>query len=132
MDTAFYDRLTHDLAALREQGLYKTEREIGSPQGALIRVGNREVVNLCANNYLGLAGDADVVHAAHAALDAYGYGMASVRFICGTNSVHLQLEARLARFLGMQDAILYSSCFDANGGLFETDRKSTRLNSSHT
>ena len=120
MDTAFYDRLNNDLAALREQGLYKTEREIGSPQGALIRVGNREVVNLCANNYLGLAGDPEVVRAAHAALDAYGYGMASVRFICGTNSVHRQLEARLSRFLGMQDTILYSSCFDANGGLFET------------
>ncbi len=120
MDTAFYERLTTDIAALREQGLYKTEREISSPQGALIRVGGKEVINLCANNYLGLAGDQQVIAAAHQALDQHGYGMASVRFICGTQSIHRTLEQRLAAFLGMQDAILYSSCFDANGGLFET------------
>jgi glycine C-acetyltransferase len=120
MDTAFQDRLVQDLAALREQGLYKTEREIQSPQGAVIEVGGRRVINLCANNYLGLAGDPSVVAAAHQALDAHGYGMASVRFICGTNAIHRQLEQRIARFLGMADAILYSSCFDANGGLFET------------
>jgi glycine C-acetyltransferase len=113
-------RLTAELDALRSQGLYKTEREITSPQGAVVTVGDRRVINLCANNYLGLAGDAEVVAAAHAALDVHGYGMASVRFICGTNSVHRDLERRLAGFLGMQDAILYSSCFDANGGLFET------------
>lgn len=120
MDTAFQNRLVQDLAALREQGLYKTEREIQSPQGAVIEVNGRKVINLCANNYLGLAGDSSVVAAAHKALDAHGYGMASVRFICGTNSIHRQLEHRIARFLGMADAILYSSCFDANGGLFET------------
>jgi len=120
MDSAFESRLAADLESLRAQGLYKTEREITSPQGAVITVGGRSVINLCANNYLGLAGDADVVAAAHQALDAYGYGMASVRFICGTNSIHRQLERRLAEFLGMPDAILYSSCFDANGGLFET------------
>ena len=120
MDSAFYNRLTADIAALRTQGLYKTERELGSPQGPMISVAGRQVINLCANNYLGLAGDPGVVEAAHRALDEYGYGMASVRFICGTNSIHRQLETRLAGFLGMPDAILYSSCFDANGGLFET------------
>jgi glycine C-acetyltransferase len=121
MDSAFYDRLTNDLAGLREQGLYKTERLLGSPQSAVIRVGDgREVVNLCANNYLGLASHPVIREAAHAAIDAYGYGMASVRFICGTHAVHRQLEERLAAFLGMDDVILYSSCFDANGGLFET------------
>jgi glycine C-acetyltransferase len=120
MDSAFYNRLTADIAALRTQGLYKTERELGSPQGPMIRVAGRPVINLCANNYLGLAGDPGVVEAAHRALDEHGYGMASVRFICGTNSIHRQLETRLAGFLGMPDAILYSSCFDANGGLFET------------
>jgi glycine C-acetyltransferase len=120
MDTAFQDRLVKDLAGLREQGLYKNEREIHSAQGAVIEVAGHKVINLCANNYLGLAGDPGVVAAAHQALDAHGYGMASVRFICGTNSIHRQLEHRIARFLGMADAILYSSCFDANGGIFET------------
>jgi glycine C-acetyltransferase len=120
MDTAFQDRLVKDLAGLREQGLYKNEREIHSAQGAVIEVAGHKVINLCANNYLGLAGDPGVVTAAHQALDAHGYGMASVRFICGTNSIHRQLEHRIARFLGMADAILYSSCFDANGGIFET------------
>lgn len=120
MDAAFDDRLSGELQTLRSQGLYKTEREIGSAQGAVVTVGDRRVINLCANNYLGLAGDPQVVAAAHAALDAHGYGMASVRFICGTNTIHRRLEHRLAGFLGMADAILYSSCFDANGGLFET------------
>jgi len=120
MDTAFQDRLVKDLAGLREQGLYKNEREIHSAQGAVIEVAGHKVINLCANNYLGLAGDPGVVTAAHQALDAHGYGMASVRFICGTNSIHRQLEHRIARFLGIADAILYSSCFDANGGIFET------------
>ncbi len=121
MDTAFYERLERDIAALREQGLYKTERLLGSPQAALIRgADGREVVNLCANNYLGLAIHPAVREAAHRALDRYGYGMASVRFICGTHAVHRELEQRLAAFLGTDDAILYSSCFDANGGLFET------------
>jgi glycine C-acetyltransferase len=121
MDSAFYDRLATDLAGLHEQGLYKTERLLGSPQGAVIRVGDgREVVNLCANNYLGLASHPAIREAAHEAIDRYGYGMASVRFICGTHAVHRELEQRLASFLGTDDVILYSSCFDANGGLFET------------
>ena len=121
MDTAFYERLGTELAALREQGLYKTERLLDSPQNAVIRAADgREVVNLCANNYLGLASHPAVREAAHRAIDRYGYGMASVRFICGTHAVHRELEQRLAAFLGSDDAILYSSCFDANGGLFET------------
>src|SRR3974390_3259118 len=107
------------MAALREQGLYKGERVLTPPQGGLIRTGEREVINLCANNYLGLANHPAVREAAHRALDRFGYGMASVRFICGTQSVHKQLEERLAAFLGTEDVILYSSCFDANGGLFE-------------
>ena len=121
MDTAFDERLRVDLEALREQGLYKNERLLGSPQNAVIRVGDgREVINLCANNYLGLAAHPAVREAAHRAIDRYGYGMASVRFICGTHAVHRELEQRLAAFLGTEDVILYSSCFDANGGLFET------------
>ena len=121
MDAAFYDRLADQARELRAQGLHKAERVLGSPQSALIRVAaGREVVNLCANNYLGLANHPAVRAAAHRALDRYGFGMASVRFICGTQSVHRELEQRLAAFLGMQDTILYSSCFDANGGLFET------------
>jgi len=114
------DRLAGELAALREQGLYKSERILASPQGAVVRTGERDVINLCANNYLGLADHPAVLAAAHSALDRFGYGMASVRFICGTHAVHKQLEERLSRFLGTEDAILYSSCFDANGGLFET------------
>jgi len=120
MDTNFYARLESDLAGLKTAGLYKTERQLGSPQNAAIRVNGREVINLCANNYLGLAGHPTVREAAHRALDRYGYGMASVRFICGTHDIHRELEANLAAFLGFDDAILYSSCFDANGGLFET------------
>jgi glycine C-acetyltransferase len=120
VDSAFLERLTADLAGLREQGLYKSERVIASPQGAVVRTGDRDLINLCANNYLGLANHPAVREAAHRALDRYGYGMASVRFICGTHQVHRQLEERLSRFLGTDDALLYSSCFDANGGLFET------------
>ena len=121
MHAALDDRLTADLKGLREQGLYKSERLLGSPQNALIRVGDgHEVVNLCANNYLGLASHPAVREAAHRAIDQYGYGMASVRFICGTHGVHRELEHKLASFLGTAEAILYSSCFDANGGLFET------------
>jgi len=112
-------RLQADLDTLREQGLYKTERVLASPQGGLVRTGQREVINLCANNYLGLANHPSVREAAHRAIDRFGYGMASVRFICGTHEVHKQLEARLSGFLGHEDALLYSSCFDANGGLFE-------------
>jgi glycine C-acetyltransferase len=121
MDRAFLERLQHDTEALRAQGLYKTERVIESRQGAHVVVsGGADVINLCANNYLGLAGDPALIEAGQAALGQYGFGMASVRFICGTQSVHKALEQRLSAFLGTEDTILYSSCFDANGGLFET------------
>ena len=113
------ERLRSELSALREQGLYKRERILAGPQGGQVATGGREVINLCANNYLGLANDPDVRAAAHAALEQYGFGMASVRFICGTQTVHKTLEQRLSAWLGTEEAILYSSCFDANGGLFE-------------
>ncbi len=113
------ERLRSELSALREQGLYKSERVLAGPQGGRVATGGREVINLCANNYLGLANDRDVCAAAQAALEQYGFGMASVRFICGTQTVHKALERRLSEFLGTEDTILYSSCFDANGGLFE-------------
>jgi glycine C-acetyltransferase len=117
----FRERLGRETRALGEAGLLKRERIIGSPQGAVVRLADgREMINLCANNYLGLANHPAVLQAAHEALDRYGYGVASVRFICGTQNVHRELEERLAGYLGMEDAILYSSCFDANGGLFET------------
>jgi glycine C-acetyltransferase len=120
MNQSVIERLRSDLAALREQGLYKTERVLTSPQGGVVHAAGRDVINLCANNYLGLANHPSVRAAAQRSLDTYGYGMASVRFICGTQAPHKELEQRLARFLGMEDVILYSSCFDANGGLFET------------
>jgi glycine C-acetyltransferase len=121
MNQALLDRLTTELDTLKAQGLFKSERVIDSPQQAAIHMqGGREVINLCANNYLGLANHPELVAAAHEALDRYGYGMASVRFICGTQTPHKALEARISSFLGMQDTILYPSCFDANGGLFET------------
>ena len=117
----FRERLATDTQALDAAGLLKRERLIGSPQGPVVTLADgREMVNLCANNYLGLASHPDVLAAAHAGLERYGYGMASVRFICGTQSVHSELEHRLSAYLGMEDTILYSSCFDANGGLFET------------
>jgi glycine C-acetyltransferase len=120
MNQAVIERLRADLQGLTGQGLYKKERVLGGPQGGVVQVAGHEVINLCANNYLGLANHAAVRAAAQRALDEYGYGMASVRFICGTQQLHKQLEARLARFLGTEDVILYSSCFDANGGLFES------------
>jgi glycine C-acetyltransferase len=120
MNQAVIERLRGELSALREQGLYKSERVLAGPQGGVVRAGGREVINLCANNYLGLANHPAVRAAAQRSLDRYGYGMASVRFICGTQETHKELEGRLARFLGTEDVILYSSCFDANGGLFET------------
>ncbi|HUL46234.1 MAG TPA: glycine C-acetyltransferase [Steroidobacteraceae bacterium] len=120
MNQAVIERLRGELASLREQGLYKSERVLTGPQGGVVRAGDREVINLCANNYLGLANHPAVRAAAQRSLDRYGYGMASVRFICGTQETHKELEGRLARFLGTEDVILYSSCFDANGGLFET------------
>ena len=113
--------LARQLDEIRQAGLYKAERVITSPQDARICVcDSRDVLNLCANNYLGLAEHPAVVKAAHDALDKWGYGLSSVRFICGTQSIHKQLEAKLSEFLGTEDTILYSSCFDANGGLFET------------
>ena len=111
--------LTRQLREIRDAGLWKPERVIGSPQGANVAVLDHEVLNLCANNYLGLADDPRVVAAAHEALDRWGYGLASVRFICGTQEIHKELEAGLTDFLGTEDTILYSSCFDANGGIFE-------------
>jgi glycine C-acetyltransferase len=114
------DHLQSQLEDLKSQGLYKRERQIQGPQGSAIRVADREVINFCANNYLGLANHPAIVEAAHEGLRRYGYGMASVRFICGTQDLHKQLETAIARFLGKDDAILYSSCWDANGGLFET------------
>jgi glycine C-acetyltransferase len=121
LDQPFLDRLARQCDDLKAQGLFKPERVLGSPQQPLVRLADgRELINLCANNYLALANHPSIREAAHRALDRYGYGMASVRFICGTQSVHKELEARLSAFLGMDDAILYSSCFDANGGLFET------------
>ncbi|HEY6135704.1 MAG TPA: glycine C-acetyltransferase [Rubrivivax sp.] len=116
----FLDHLNHELQGLRDAGLFKAERVISSPQGALVRTADgREVLNLCANNYLGLSAHPAVIEAAHEALRTHGYGLSSVRFICGTQDLHKTLEARLARFLGTEDAILYAAAFDANGGLFE-------------
>ncbi len=121
MDQALLDRLESQLAGLERDGLYKRERVIASGQDPVVRLEDgREVINLCANNYLGLANHPELRRAAHEALDRFGYGMASVRFICGTQTVHRELERRLSTFLGTEDTILYSSCFDANGGLFET------------
>jgi glycine C-acetyltransferase len=114
------DELRREISEIEQAGLYKRERLIATPQDA--RIGLREaqsVLNLCANNYLGLADHPEVLAAAHEALDRWGYGLASVRFICGTQEIHKQLEARLSEFLGTEDTILYGSCFDANGGLFE-------------
>jgi glycine C-acetyltransferase len=116
----FLCRLAGETEDLREQGLFKAERVITSRQQARIEVGGQAVLNLCANNYLGLADDPRLIDAAKAALDRWGFGMASVRFICGTQEVHRNLEQRLSNFLGTDETILYSSCFDANGGLFET------------
>jgi glycine C-acetyltransferase len=119
-----FDRMRDDLRTtledIRTAGLWKGERVISSPQAAGIRVGDADVVNFCANNYLGLADHPDVIAAAQRALDEWGFGMASVRFICGTQEPHKELEKRLSEFLGQEDTILYSSCFDANGGVFET------------
>ena len=124
MPASFFQSLAEQTEALKSQGLYKTERLIAGPQQAAIDVHTngdvQHVLNLCANNYLGLANHPEVLAAAHKALDEYGYGMASVRFICGTQTLHKELEQRISDFLGTEDTILYPSCFDANGGLFET------------
>ena len=120
MNPQFLAHLEGETERLKDSGLYKSERVITSPQQALIRVADgAEVINLCANNYLGLANHPELIETAREALKKYGYGMASVRFICGTQAVHKELEQRLTRFLGTEDTILYPSCFDANGGIFE-------------
>jgi glycine C-acetyltransferase len=114
------DQLVDDLATIKAEGLYKAEAVIDTPQSARITVGGQTLINFCANNYLGLADHSAMITAAQQALDRWGFGMASVRFICGTAEIHKELEGRIAHFLGTEDAILYGSCFDANGGLFET------------
>jgi glycine C-acetyltransferase len=119
-DAQLLQVLKPQLDDLKAKGLFKRERQLQGPQGAAIRVGGREVLNFCANNYLGLANHPALVAAAHDGLDRYGYGLSSVRFICGTQELHKRLEAAVARFLGKDDSILYISCWDANGGLFET------------
>lgn len=118
-DTTFLSHLRETLAQIRTDGLWKEERLISGPQGAHVKIGGRSMLNLCANNYLGLADDPRLIAAARAAMEEEGYGMASVRFICGTQTLHRALERRLAAFLGAEDSILFAACFDANGGLFE-------------
>ena len=121
MPEVFLSNIENQLNEIREQGLFKAERTITAPQDVHIRVNHGEtVLNMCANNYLGLSKHPEVAKAAHEGLDTWGYGLSSVRFICGTQSIHQQLERQLSEFLGTEDTILYTSCFDANGGLFET------------
>ena len=119
MSNAFLSHISETLTQIEADGLYKRERMITSPQAGEIRVGDRDVINLCANNYLGLADHPDLIAAAKTVMDDKGYGMASVRFICGTQDLHRELEQRIAKFLGKDDSILFAACFDANGGLFE-------------
>src|SRR6201991_4486850 len=119
MYAAVKDQLSAELDDIRGAGLFKAGRVIRSPQDANVKVGDGEVLNLCANNYLGLADHPALIEAAQQALERWGFGMASVRFICGTQEIHKELEARLSGFLGTEDTILYGSSFDANGGLFE-------------
>jgi glycine C-acetyltransferase len=116
----FKEHLLNTINEIREAGLYKSERVIDSPQNARINVGGREVLNMCANNYLGLSDHPAIVEAARKSLDDWGYGLSSVRFICGTQAIHKELERKISDFLGTEDTILYTSCFDANGGIFET------------
>src|ERR1700716_2708735 len=120
MFEAMRSHLLSELEAIRAAGLEKSERVLMGPQGSVVTALDRAVLNLCANNYLGLADHPAVVAAARKALENWGYGLSSVRFICGTQRIHKQLEAKLSEFLGTEDTILYSSCWDANGGLFET------------
>ena len=119
MYSSFQDHLKEELTGIRDAGLYKEERIITSPQGSSIIVKNRPVLNFCANNYLGLSNHPELVKAAGEALKHRGYGMSSVRFICGTQDLHKELEKTISRFFGTEDTILYASCFDANGGVFE-------------
>jgi len=120
MDEPLKPILEAELRNIRSAGLYKDERVLRGPQGSHVQVDGREVLNFCANNYLGLSSHPELIRAAHEALDRWGYGLSSVRFICGTQTLHKDLESAIARFFGTDDAILYTSCFDANGGLFET------------
>ena len=115
----FLDDIQSRLTDIRAEGLWKVEREISGAQGGHVSVGGRQVINLCANNYLGLANHPDLIRTAQHALDEHGYGMASVRFICGTQGLHRELERRLAAFLGHDDTILFAACFDSNGAWFE-------------
>ena len=117
---SLWESLAEQSTAMRAAGTYKTERVLDGPQRARIEVGGQTVLNMCANNYLGLANHPEVVAAARESLDRWGYGLASVRFICGTQQLHKDLEAKLSSFVGLEDTILYNSCWDANGGLFET------------
>jgi len=119
MNENFVSRVGKEVEDIRAAGLYKTERIITSPQGAEIIVNGKTVLNFCANNYLGLSSHPRVIEAAHAAIKSHGYGMSSVRFICGTQDIHKELEQKIAQFLGTEDSILYAACFDANGGVFE-------------
>lgn len=120
MNENFVSRIGQEIGEISNSGLYKTERVITSPQGAEITVNGKTVLNFCANNYLGLSSHPRVIEAAHAAIESHGYGMSSVRFICGTQDIHKELEQKIARFLGTEDSILYAACFDANGGVFES------------
>ena len=119
MNSSFVKRIATELEEIKASGLFKSERIITSPQGAEITVNNKKVLNFCANNYLGLSSHPKVIEAAHKAIDARGYGMSSVRFICGTEDIHRELEQKIATFLGTEDTILYAAAFDANGGVFE-------------
>jgi glycine C-acetyltransferase len=120
MNENFVNRIGKDIEEIKASGLYKTERTITSPQGAEIIVNGKTVLNFCANNYLGLSSHPRVIEAAHAAIESRGYGMSSVRFICGTQDIHKELEQKIAQFLGTEESILYAACFDANGGVFES------------
>ena len=120
MSQRFYEHLAQELESIEEQGLFKSEQEITSPQSGTVDLGSRKVVNLCANNYLGLADNEEIRAASREGLDTHGFGMASVRFICGTQDIHKQLEQSISDFVGFDETILYPSCFDANAGLFET------------
>ena len=119
MFSQFQPKLQKELESIKEQGLYKTERIIETPQAAKIKANGKEVLNFCANNYLGLSSHPELIKAAHETLDEWGYGMSSVRFICGTQTIHKTLEQKISKFLGTEDTILYAACFDANGGVFE-------------
>src|SRR6478672_821148 len=120
MNQKFTSRIGEELKEIADNGLFKKERIITSEQGPEIEVNGKKVLNFCANNYLGLSSHPKVIEAAHKAIDTHGYGMSSVRFICGTQDLHKELEKKISAFFGTDDTILYSSCFDANGGLFET------------